>query len=401
MFVRILKNPFAKISAVSAGNIFNAVIGLTFLTAVARSLSVDDFGRYALLTSLLVLISKVIDFGTNSLYVTRAIKNEEHQHDIFVTSKLVLFTAAIPLAIAGLYIVNLLELNNFLIFLVGLFAYGINYTFFALFQKLEEFHIVVGLNTLPALIKALGAILIFTGVITINLTSAFFIFSVSILFSAVFYFYLPKEFQTFSFNLNGVNALIKRAAPAGVSLMVNNGWSAIANSVAKIAKTFTDVGIFSVADKVANIFTLISVSIFTVLLPKNARRKKENLEYDLKETLLLSGGILMLALAVTLISQILVIPVFGIRYADSVGLLGILIFASAFTAINTFVDNYFFVEEKTEFLFYITSAKLVTFLVGAFVLIPMFALRGLAFAQLGAALVSLVLTFTAIWYRRT
>ena len=62
-----------NISIVSTGNIFNAVLGMLFLFAVAKTLSIEVFGKYALITSVLVSISKIIDFGTNSIYVSNSL----------------------------------------------------------------------------------------------------------------------------------------------------------------------------------------------------------------------------------------------------------------------------------------------------------------------------------------
>ena len=74
----------------------------------------------------------------------------------------------------------------------------------------------------------------------------------------------------------------------GVSLLVSEGWSAIANTITKIYINFANVGIYALADKLSNIFSLISFSIFTVLLPKNAKLKRDQQEYDFKETIIKS-----------------------------------------------------------------------------------------------------------------
>ena len=58
-----------KISLVGVGNLLNAGFGLVFLAAAAKALPVQDFGRYAFLTSLLVFMSKIVDFGSNSIFV--------------------------------------------------------------------------------------------------------------------------------------------------------------------------------------------------------------------------------------------------------------------------------------------------------------------------------------------
>ena len=50
-----------RIAFVGGGNAAGAGLGLLFLTAVARSLSLEDFGKYALITSVMVSLSRLMD----------------------------------------------------------------------------------------------------------------------------------------------------------------------------------------------------------------------------------------------------------------------------------------------------------------------------------------------------
>lgn len=78
------KKSFINIFVVGAGNGINAILGLMFFTAVARTLSIEDFGKYALLASLLVSLSKIMDFGTNSLFVAKSIaKTQQYVNRFF------------------------------------------------------------------------------------------------------------------------------------------------------------------------------------------------------------------------------------------------------------------------------------------------------------------------------
>jgi O-antigen/teichoic acid export membrane protein len=389
-----------KVSAVSLGNIFNAVLGLTFLTAVARSLPIEDFGKYALLTTLLVGISKIVDFGTNSVYVAQSIAKDDDIKNIFVTSKIYLLAATVPVSILILYLLNLLEPEILVIFLIGLFAYGVNYTLFAFFQKSERFGFAVGLNTIPATIKFVAAVLILSGLLAVTVELAFLIFAGAIIFSSVLYHWLPDEQKGFEFTKLGVSEMIKESTPAGISIIIHDGWSAIANSVAKITKALTGVGIFSIADRIANVFTIISFSIFTVLLPKSARTKRNEQAYDIKETVILSLGILLLAVIAVSLTGFAVPLVFGEKFTASVSILNVLIFASALSAIHSFIENYFFVEEKTPVILGITLTRLFVFLTAAFLLIPIISLQGLAYAQLLAAIVALAITVFFVYRLR-
>ncbi|HSX39790.1 MAG TPA: oligosaccharide flippase family protein [Candidatus Saccharimonadales bacterium] len=395
----MIPKSLSKISLVSFGNIFNAVLGFLFLSTVAKTLTIADFGKYALLTSLLVSLSKIIDFGTNSIFVAKSITNENKILNTFLSLKIVLFIICVPISFAFLYFLKIASIENLILFFYGLVFYGINITLFAFFQRDEKFNFAVLINTVPASIKGLFAVLILSGIIRINVTQAFAIFSISMLASAIFLGRIASELRSFKFSTSGVTELLHQSLFAGFSQLVSNGWSAISNSIAKIVKTFTDVGIFSLADKIASIFSLVSISIFTVLLPKNAARKRDKQNYDFKETIIIAGGILAVSFLTTLVAGFFVDFVFKGKYEQSIPLINILVIASALTAIHTFIENYFYVEEKTHQLFYITLTKLAVFFIACFLLIPSLALKGLALAQLCAAAAALIATLSLIIIR--
>jgi len=386
----VLKKSFVNISLVSAGHILNAVLGFFFIIVIAKKLSLNDFGKYAMLTSLLIAMAKLTDFGTNSLYIAKSIsQNKINLLQKFYSLKIILFMAASSISIGILNLLGLSSLLLIAIFLFGLFAYAVNFTLYTLFQKEEKFIMLILLNTIIATIKGVFAIIILTGLLRPTLLNTFSIFCFSVFASLLLILFLPKKTRIFRPAFTGMFSYLKQAYPAGISQMIYEGWPAIKNTVAKLAQGFSNVGIFSLADKISSIFRLIAISVFTVLLPKNARRKKEKLHYDLKESLLISVGIIFLAVIAAFISGFLVTGFFGTKFHDSIGLLYILIFASAFTSIGTFFENYFFVEEKINYLLKLSVGKLIIFLVFCAVSVPTYSLTGLAVSYLVASLLVL------------
>lgn len=385
-----------KISLVSAGNILNAVFGLIFLTACARALNVSDFGRYALLTSLLVFMSKVVDFGSNAVFVAESLKTQDKQVLIirFYMLKVALFFVATALSLVILRALNLAEGVVALVFLAGLVFYAINVTLFAIYQSSEMFLHAVLLNTIPAVVKAGFGALVLAGFFTPSLQQFYMLFTLSMGLCMVLYFFIPKDFKLGigrPITPSTVLPIFKTSAPAGISQLISQGWPAISNTIVKISKGFSDVGVFYLADKIANVFSLISLSIFTVILPQNARRKKENLPHDLKETAFLGGLILVLALGFVGVSGIFVSKLFGDKFSGSLLILDILVISSAISAIHAFMENYFYINDTTKTIMYISLVKLSIFIVLGLFLIPSMSLKGLAFSQLLASIVGLFL----------
>jgi O-antigen/teichoic acid export membrane protein len=384
-----------KVSLVSAGNIINAGFGLVFLTACARVLNVSDFGKYALLTTLLVFMSKVVDFGSNSVFVAESLKTQDRGLLIrrFYLLKIILFAAAVLLSLATLYFLGFGSFLISSIFIVGLVFYSVNVTLFAIYQASEMFAHAVLLNTIPAIFKAFLGGLMLLHVFTPSIVGVYGIFALSMGLCSVLYLFIPKEFKVtppLSQSSKSLAVIFKTSFPAGISQLISQGWPAISNTIVKISKGFTDVGVFYLADKIANVFNLISLSIFTVILPQNARRKKENLPHDLKETAFLGILILLLAFGFVGVSGIFVTKLFGDKFSGSLLILDILIISSAISAVHAFMENYFYVHDSTKTIMYISLVKLCVFIALALALIPVLSLKGLALAQLISSLLGLV-----------
>ena len=388
-----MKKSLVKIGLVGMGNVFNALLGFAFLSTVAKTLEIDAFGKYALLATLLVAVSKIIDFGTNSVYVADSISNDDDKLlDTFYTLKLILLLISIPISLILLTFLKLNTPNIILYFILGLFAYSINYTLNSFFQKIQKFFPLVLLNTFPAIIKGIFAYLIFTNILKINTEQAFSIFALSIFSSAILWFFLPKEFKKFKLDFSKVKKYLKKASPAGISQLIFEGWPSISNAIAKIAQDFSQVGIFSIAEKIANILQLGAISIFTILLPKNAYAKKHNEKYDAKEVFVISILILIMAFFGIFASRYFISDFFEDKFAESLPLLGFLIFSSAFTSIHNFMENYFYIENKTNYIMYINLGKLLLFLTLSWILVPSLSLRGLSLANLISAISALIAT---------
>lgn len=385
-----------KVSFVSAGNILNAGFGLIFLTASAKALNISDFGKYALLTTLLVFMSKVVDFGSNSVFVAESLETPDRDLLVkrFYALKVLLLAVSMILSSTAMYFLGFNSLPILAIFIVGLIFYSINVTLFAIFQSMEMFTHAILLNTVPALLKAILGGLMLLQLFTPSFLAIYAIFCLSMGLCALLYFFVPDVFKVRAGekgSAGGFLAILKTSSPAGVSQLISQGWPAISNTVVKISKGFSDVGVFYLADKVANVFNLIALSIFTVILPQNARRKKENLPHDLKETAVLGLLVMILAFGFVSVSGLFVNRLFGDKFSGSLLILDILIISSAISAIHSFMENYFYIHDSTKTIMYISLTKLSIFLLLALALIPTMSLKGLAFSQLFSSIVGFIL----------
>lgn len=385
------KKSFVSLSLVGIGNLLNAIFGLILLTAVARSLSLEDFGRYALITSLLVFCARLTDFGSNSTYVANSILEQSEDIKRLIATKIGLFLIAVSISFVLLLIFGFSSVELLLTYMVGLIGYSFSYFLFPIFQKEEKFVLAVGLNTIPATIKATVGGLALMGKISLTLSGAFATFSFPLLGTAIFWLFVPDSFKRIKVTGYSFSELKSLISP-GIAMVVAEGWQAVANALVKYSRDFANVGIFSIANKVATIFALLSYSIFVVLLPKNAREMRSSGKYNFKESIIISAGILTLAMAAMVVGPNLIVVVFGEKFAESVGILNILILASALTSIHTFMENYFYVDKKTHYLAKIALSKLLFFVFLGLVLGTKYGLVGFASASLISAVIAVGIT---------
>lgn len=401
MFKKLFRKSFVSISLVGIGTVLNAGLGFLYLSSVAKTLPLEEFGKYALLASLLVSLSKILDFGTNSLYVAQAITHDDKKlTDYFNSNKILQLLIAIPVSFLILFFFKLTTAQILLIFFAGLFFYGINYALFGIFQKEENYLMLVLLNTMPALVKGGFAALILLGAVNLEFTQYFTVFALSVAPSALLFFALPERYKNFSINFSRAKRTLKEALSPGISQLISEGFPAVGNSIAKISLGFSDVGIFSIADKISSAFVLVSFSIFTVLLPKNAARKRDKQSYDYTETLTLSAGVLLLSVVAIAIARVFIPWFFENKYDESLNLINLLVFSGALGSIHAFMENYFYVENKTKYLALISGGKLLYLVVLSAVLVPIMQLQGLAIAHLTASALSTATVFYLVFRKK-
>ena len=391
-----MKQSAKNISLVSLTNLVNLGLGVILFLAAAIKLSKEDFGIYSLLTLLLVSLSKIIDFGSNSSFVSEFIgKSKNYLNELINFKIIAFFVTSIISVIAITFLNKIYDFSIISAFILGLFFYGINYLLFAIFQKDEEFVKASLLNFFPALVKGIFGLLILTNLYHPNLTNTFQIFSISMIASALMIPLKAKELKSFKLDFK-IAHFVKNFYLAGVSQIINESWNTISNQIIKLVKSLADLGTFSLASKLSNVFSVISYSIYTVILTSNAKRKRDDLSYNIKESLILGTFLLALASLGTIISPFFFKIFFGNKYDDSIFIFSILLFSQAFASIHKFLDNYFFVEEKSNVLFSLTNFKLFVF-VGLSVLLTFnYGLIGIASADLISSVLLTVITFIYI-----
>jgi O-antigen/teichoic acid export membrane protein len=156
------------------------------------------------------------------------------------------------------------------------------------------------------------------------------------------------------------------------------------------------LGTFSLASKLSNVFSLISYSIYTVILTSNAKRRKNFISYNLTESLILGVFLILIATIGSLVAPVFFKLFFGDKFDESILIFTVLLFSQAFASIHKFLDNFFFIEEKSQTLLKFTTIKLLSFILISILLTNSYGILGLAIADLIVSITITSLTFVYI-----
>lgn len=390
---------FINLVIVGMGNLINAFGGFAYLISASKILSVENFGKYSFLISFFIFMAKLTELGTTSSFVSLSIKEGKNYNKSLYVLKFILTVFVILISFPILLLYKFTNFEVFISLCVGYIGYVLNDYLFALFQKDESFIKTTFVNALPALFKLVFALLLIsyfkTNDAPLLTTLNIYFFA---LFTSLFLFpFISKNRQPIP--NNGIKDLARIGFPGGVSQALNTAIPAINSSIILLKTSFEGVGMFSLAEKLSSIFSLASFSIFTVLLPNKAKEIRERKNYSIKTSILLSIIIFSCAIFMSLLAKSMLYLLFA-KYINILPIFYILIFSASFSAISGFLDNFFYVKEKTTTLLLINITKIFTLVISVFYLTQNFGITGAAYANLFTSILFTGITFLIILTER-
>lgn len=386
-----------EIMIVGAGNLINAIGGFVFVLAIAKTLSIEEYGFFALMSTIFILTAKLTELGTTSSFVTLSIKNSFALIKSLGLLKLILGIIGFFFGTFLLYFYKLNSFSLILIFAVGYIGYALNDFLFAIFQYKEKFALTALVNALPATVKLLAAVLILFGFFKINLLSAITIYTFALLSSLICVLFLPKLTLDLSSQIKlNIKRLINVGFPGGISQALNLAIPTINATIIFFVGSSFELGIFSLADKISTVLTLVGFSLFTVFLPKNAKYYTESGKVDLKSLKLPVVISLLSTITIVAFADLAIRLLFEEKYVLSTPVLQILSVSAGLSAITSLVENYFFILNKTKKLLLINCVKIATLVVLGTIFTTNFGYLGLAATNVCVSLAALLITFLAL-----
>jgi len=390
------------------GNILSRAISFITNVIIAKQVSIDDFGTFRWVLSLITYLLLTIDFGfstfllkeyhNNSISLEKAIKIQIYTR--FPASIILfLFSSFFVIVLFNLPVEKILFYELILLNVV-FFVFEINYIF-NIKEKFEAYSVLLFLKSILFFI----IILIFNELVTLNLIYLAIAFTVS----SVIYYFLEwfeifrkklidfKLFVSEKITINDTINILKKSIFINLSYIMITIYYNLDAIMLGILKDSYSVAIYSVAYSFLLLAILPTNILYTVYSPTLAKNvySKEILKKYVKYTIAL-GFVIFLGLLI--LHKYLILLTYGYKYQESSQILLLLSFdiIPCYTA-GAFANPINVWGHYKAYLYIVSSGAIVNF-VGNLILIPIIGIYG---AILTTILSEIVVTIFAIifWVR--
>jgi O-antigen/teichoic acid export membrane protein len=397
-FIRIFSHKFSQDALINiSGTIINSLLGLFFFILILRVLGPTEFGIFAILAAILVLLSDVFDLGTNQglvKFISESLAKKDQRSvsqflklgfEIKILVGLLLIVLGWPISyfVARFFFPFQNFWLIFLAFLGILPTLLLGFVFYSL-QGLGRF---VKANLCQIFANTLRLILIFVFLFFdhLDVFTSVLVFSIAPFFGflAGIYF-LPKEFLQVRGEFLQIRSFLRFNFWLALYFVFFSIYSRIDTFLLAGLVGAYQTGIYNAAARLLSPFMQVSGNFSTALAPSFAKLKNLQLAKNLFRQTLKFAVVLVLPMFLIIFLAPFLIPVlFGKSYLDSIPSLQILTVGMMFLFISvpatTFIVYFF---EKPQVYVILTFFQIFLILVFGFVLIPRFGATGAAISFL-------------------
>jgi O-antigen/teichoic acid export membrane protein len=386
----------ARNSAILMGQrLLLTLVSVFVVGYIGTSVGPENFGKFILSLSFASLFGFVGNLGTRTVATGDMAADRENARAVFsrfMTVKILLSLLAGLLTIAAAYALPNPSDTRYLILIAALsqtlvMIYKAPH---AVFEAFEEMHYVVMVE-MAARTVVIAAVLYSlwrgAGIVTVA-----WCYAGGNVFELLLSYYLLRRYF---FPIPGPTLdrakmwkLLRRALPfafIGIFTILINEFDKI--MLSQMASE-TAVGIYGAASRIHRNFYLINDSIFTAMFPAIVAlyARGDAAEFRNKVSFLatvLMGVTLPLAFGTTAISDDVIALIYkGGAYADSAGVLSLLVWTIPLTALNAALYCVLYCEEKHRQMVYANFSMMLLNVVLNFVFIPRYSFTGAAAASL-------------------
>lgn len=375
------------------------VISVIFVVVyIARYLGPEKFGVLNYAYSIVLVFTTISRFGLDSILVRELACNPQRKNELMGTAfRLILFTSLVCVII----IVSIVELFHFsseIKLLVLVISIGISCQSFYVIDYYYQSKIMSGFSArskiaglfISSIIKI---IMVASGSELIMFGFAFALDQVLIcVFLLLTYSNNSKSLRSFKFDFDVLVSLLKSAWPMLVTAVATILYMRVDQIMIMHILGERHVGLYSAAIKIYEGWSIFLFVLCTSFLPVMAKQNKNNpTNYEsniVRLFMIVIWSSIILALLISVYSEIAVHYIFGDLYIESAGALKVLMWASIFTGMGYVTSRHLIVRKLEVKVVYRTVIALSLNVVFNYLLIPKYGIIGAAISTLGCLFVA-------------
>jgi O-antigen/teichoic acid export membrane protein len=391
---------FANTSWMFGEQILRMISGLLVGIWVARYLGPEQFGVFSYAIAFVSIFGSIAKLGLDGI-VVRDLVNEPHKRDVYLGTafwlKLVgAFITLFLVAFATLFTSNNATTNLYIFIIAGGLVFQsfevVDFYFqskvLSKFVSLSKITQLLVSSLLKIYFVLTGADLLWFVVVSIvdQLTLAM----------ALAYAYSKQNSDTFCFKFDKVIAkdMLLNAKPLIISSIMVSIYSSIDRVIIKETLGVREVGLYTVATGLTTTLYFIPILISNSLFPAilNAKKQSED-AYNrrlsqLYKYMLLVG--LLICLVVSAFSTLIIHVLYGNQYADAASVLQIYIWIFLVICFSSIFGKWLLSENLQYLMLRFTFMAIVINILGCLFFIPLWTIKGAAFAALASQLIPFV-----------
>ena len=385
---------FANTSWLLGEKILRMVVALFVGIYVARYLGPEQYGLLSYALSFVWLFSSLASFGIDDILVRELVRSPEQRRNLLGTVFWLKVCGSIVMGTAIAAVLHFKAEDQQTYWLIALIALGFlfqatNVVEFY-FQAQVQSKFTVRAQIIQLLITSLFKIyLVWSEAELVWFAVALMLDQavVAVLFLKM-YRWKVEKFSYLSFNIIKAKLLIKDAWPLIFAGMVVSIYMKIDQVMIKEMMNAKAVGVYAAAVKLCEAWYFVPTALVASLFPAVvAARKKSATTYEERVQKLydlMVWGSLAVALPTTLLSDWIILILYGTDFQEAADILRIYIWAGVFVSLGVASSKWLVAENLQRYSFYITTLGAILNVGCNLWFIPIYGIKGAAFATLMA-----------------
>jgi len=381
---------FANTSWLLGERILRMAVSLFVTIYVARYLGPEHFGLLSYALSFVWLFSSLASFGTDNILVRELVRHPEQRKNLIGTVFWLKVCGSVVMGAAIAAVLYLRTEDQQTYWLIALIALGF------LFQatNVVEFYFQAQVQS-KFTVRAQIIQLLITSLFKIYLVwdkAELVWFAVALMLDQavvavlflIMYSWKIEKFPYLSFNIIKAKLLLKDAWPLIFAGMVVSIYMKIDQVMLKEMLNAKAVGVYAAAVRLCETWYIVPTALMASLFPAvvEARKKSETIYEERIQKLydLMIWGSVAVALPTTLISNWIILILYGIDFQEAADVLSIYIWAGVFVSLGVASSKWLVTENLQRYLFYITTLGAIMNVGCNLWFIPIYGIKGAAFA---------------------